>query len=658
MELNELKITARRYGFLQKMKITTLEQLLKTYPFRYEIIEAIPYSQWNTGDSVAFEGLVASRATVIRLPKKRTMTKFHVISWNEELEVTLFNRPWTQNLHFGDKITVLGTYKGANKVIATSYTHKPLSEQLGMKPVYSITKGMHQSDMQAIMKVALQHLDELDDVVPERYRRKYRLLDKNTSYRWIHNPQSLKQLHLAIRTLKYEEFLCFQCSLQAQQVQTVCKEPKVFDQSQIDKKIQSLPYPLTLDQEEALKDILADLRSEKIMYRLVQGDVGCGKTIVALLSLYAASLAGYQTAFLAPTEILARQHYQNMKKMGLPVRLLVSALPTKEKKGIVEELAQGEIPIVVGTHALFQDPIQFNRLGLVVVDEQQRFGVKQRRSLLEKGKNVDFLMMSATPIPRTYAHFLYGDIALSSIKTMPPGRKPVCTKYVPGSSMGPILKDILQGLEEKRQCYVVCPMIDEDLEMNLKAVTSVYEGMKKTLGSRFSIALLHGKMSSEEKEEVMNAFSQQEYDILVSTTVIEVGIDVPNATMMVIYDAHRFGLSTLHQLRGRVARGKRQGNCYMLSSSKDPEAIERLKRLEQLKDGFAISAYDLQQRGPGDLLGTRQSGLPTFVLGDFEKDPAIMEVCVEDAKEILDLQEDLPMLKYVKKASENAQYLD
>ena len=658
MELSQLKLTARRYGFLEKMKITTLEQLLKTYPFRYETIESVPYTEWSKGDSIAFEGLLASKPYVIRLPKNRTMTKFNVITWNEEIEVTVFNRPWTNALHFGEVITVLGIYQGSNKVVASTFNHKKLAEQSGLKPVYSITKGMHQADMQAIMKTALKNIDQIEDVVPERYRQKYRLLDQKTAYHWIHHPESMQQLHQAIRTLKYEEFLCFQCSLQAQQIQTAHKDPKIFDQKQIDKKINSFKFPLTEDQKGAVEDILADMRSEKVMYRLVQGDVGCGKTIVAMISLYAAYLSGYQSAFLAPTEILARQHYQNMLDLGLPARLLVSALSTKEKKEIAEGLAQGDIDIVVGTHAIFQDPISFDRLGLVVTDEQQRFGVKQRRSLLEKGKNVDFLMMSATPIPRTYAHFLYGDIFLSSIQTMPPGRKPVNTKYVPGSSMGPILKEVLEALRSGRQCYVVCPMIDENLEMNLKAVTSVYEGMKKTLGSEYSIGLLHGKMHSEEKEEMMSAFAKHEYDILVSTTVIEVGIDVPNATVMVIYDAHRFGLSTLHQLRGRVARGSIQGDCYLLSSSKDPQAIERLKRMEQLKDGFAISAYDLQQRGPGDLLGTRQSGLPTFILGDFEKDPAIMNVCVEDAKEILQLQSDGAMLEYVRRASENAQYVD
>ncbi len=658
MELRELKLTARRYGLLQKMKIDTVEQLLKTYPFRYETIEAVPFDQWEKGDNVALEGLIASRPSLIRLGKNRTMTRFSIIAWNEEIEVTLFNRPWIGQFRFGETITLFGVYQGNGKIVASNYNLKPLSAQTGLRPVYSLTKGMKPADMQAAIKAALKRVRDLPDLIPSRYRQKYRLLDNATAYEWIHEPRSMRELHQAIRTLKYEEFLCFQCCVQAQQVQTITKEAKVFDQKRIEEKIAQFKFPLTPDQQSAIDDVLRDMRSDTIMYRMIQGDVGCGKTIVAMMSLFACELAGYQCAFLAPTEILARQHYENLKALGLPASLLVASLPAKEKRDVLAGLEEGEIRIVVGTHALFQEKVNFEKLGLVVADEQQRFGVNQRRALLEKGKNVDFLMMSATPIPRTYAHFLYGDIRLSSIRTMPPGRKPVLTRYVPGTSMKSILSDVLAGIDEGRQCYVVCPMIDENLETNLRAVTTIYEGMVKTLGDKYRVGLLHGKMRAQEKDEIMEQFANKAYDILVSTTVIEVGIDVPDATMMVIYDAHRFGLSTLHQLRGRAARGKRQGECWMLSNSKDPEAIERLKKLETMTDGFAISAYDLSKRGPGDLLGTRQSGLPTFILGDFEKDPAIMEVCVHYAREILDLGEDKAMLDYVKQAMENARYFD
>lgn len=586
------------------------------------------------------------------------MTKFRVISWNQEIEVTLFNRPWLSQFNFGHPITIFGIYGGNNKVTASNYNFHPLEKQVGLKPVYSVNKDMKQSDMIACIAEALKHVDEMPQLIPVDLMEKYRLLDMARAYKWIHHPKDLKHLHAAIRTLKYEEFLLYQCAIQSVQKKVETKEPKVFDQTKIEEKIASFPYELTTDQREALDAVLNDLTSDSVMFRMIQGDVGCGKTIVAELSLYAASLAGYQCAFLAPTEILARQHYENLKKLEIDCELYVSNLPAKEKKRVLETLNEGTCKIVVGTHALFQENVEFKNLGFVVADEQQRFGVMQRRSLIEKGDKTDFLMMSATPIPRTYAHFIYGDIALSSIKTMPPGRKPVLTKYIKGSTMKPVLKKVLKAVEEGRQVYVVCGMIDENPDTNLQAVTKIYDGMCKTLGDTVRIGLLHGKMKAAEKEEVMNQFAAHELDIIVSTTVIEVGIDVPNATMMVIYDAHRFGLSTLHQLRGRVARGKRQGECFLLSSSKDPEAIERLKKLEEMTDGFSISNYDLAKRGPGDILGTRQSGLPSFVLGDFEKDPAIMEVCVKDAREIIERQSDLPLLNYIAEAVKHAKYFD
>ncbi|WP_289756845.1 helicase-related protein, partial [Faecalibaculum rodentium] len=378
----------------------------------------------------------------------------------------------------------------------------------------------------------------------------------------------------------------------------------------------------------------------------------------AMAAIRACELSGAQSAMMAPTEILARQHLKTLQSAGIEAKLLVSSLSRKEKQEVLEGLKTGTVSVVVGTHSLFQDPVEFADLGLVVADEQQRFGVSQRRQLLEKGKGADFLMMSATPIPRTYAHFLYGDIALSAVKTMPAGRKPVETRYVRGQSMKPVLKDVLQGLKEGRQCYVVAPAIDENLELDIKGVTSLYEGMVKVLGKDWTIGLLHGRMSAAEKEEVMTRFKAGDIHILVSTTVIEVGIDVAKATMMVIYDAHRFGLSTIHQLRGRCARGPVQGTCWLLSATKDMAAVERLQKLQELRDGFAISEYDLQLRGPGDLLGTRQSGLPAFVLGDFEKDPAIMEAAVQDAAAVLARRDWPPLMEYVRQARDSVRYID
>ena len=656
MELTELKLTARRFGLLQKMGITTLEQLLKTYPFRYESHEQLPFDQWQKGDTVGFAGLIASRPAVIRLGKNRTMTRFTVISWNQELQVTVFNRPWLNAFPFGETIHIRGTYNGEGKVTAMQAQKKPLEE--GLVPVYSMTKGMKPADMPAILDKALEHLDQLPDLVPPDLRRRYRLLDKDTSYRWIHRPPDEKRLHLAIRTLKYEEFLCFQCAVQSESALGQRKTPRMFDQALADAFLDQFPYDLTADQRQAIEDVWSDQRRDTTMYRLVQGDVGSGKTVVAMAAIRACELSGAQSAMMAPTEILARQHLKTLQSAGIEAKLLVSSLSRKEKQEVLEGLKTGTVSVVVGTHSLFQDPVEFADLGLVVADEQQRFGVSQRRQLLEKGKGADFLMMSATPIPRTYAHFLYGDIALSAVKTMPAGRKPVETRYVRGQSMKPVLKDVLQGLKEGRQCYVVAPAIDENLELDIKGVTSLYEGMVKVLGKDWTIGLLHGRMSAAEKEEVMTRFKAGDIHILVSTTVIEVGIDVAKATMMVIYDAHRFGLSTIHQLRGRCARGPVQGTCWLLSATKDMAAVERLQKLQELRDGFAISEYDLQLRGPGDLLGTRQSGLPAFVLGDFEKDPAIMEAAVQDAAAVLARRDWPPLMEYVRRARDSVRYID
>lgn len=657
MLINEMKITSRRLGLLVKMGIQTVEDLLKYYPLRYETRCIKEFSQWQEKENVIFSGLICAPARVIRLGKNRTMTKFKVMSWNEELNITLFNRPWTNQLVFGKTIVIQGIYQGNYNVTATNYSFKPIEEQLGIQPIYALTDGLKQADMQAILKQALQYVHIMPQRVPQRYMDAYHLLDINQAYQWIHFPKDENHLKQAVRTLKYEEFLCFQLVMQTMHVKKEIKEPKKIDVSKIYEWIDNLPFELTKDQKQSIDAVLYDLKSDSIMFRLVQGDVGCGKSVVAFASMYANQQANYQSALLAPTEILARQHVENMHKLGLDATLYVSSLSSKEKKEILTGLNDGTIQNVVGTHALFQEGVTFHKLGLVIADEQQRFGVKQRKALLEKGRNVDFLMMSATPIPRTYAHFLYGDMDISSIHTMPKGRKPVETKYFKTSSMKPCLKQVLDFIEEGRQCYVVCPAIEENDEYKMRNVVEIYEGMTKTLKD-VRIGLLHGKMSSSEKEAVMTKFQNHELDILVSTTVIEVGIDVKNATVMVIYDAHRFGLSTLHQLRGRVARGEKQGYCFLLSPSSDVQAIERLKKLEELKDGFEISEYDLHMRGPGDILGIRQSGVPALVFGDFDKDKAMMEACIHDAREILMDQQDTDLLLYVSKAIESAQYFD
>lgn len=659
MNLNELKLTPRRISLLQKMGIDTVEQLLKTFPYRYDVVSVVPFDKWQERDSICVEGLICKRAYVVRLAKNRSMTKFTILAWNEELEVTLFNRPWTQQFTVGKRISLFGQYQGNYKILAQNYNFVPLKEQEGMLPIYSLPDAFTQKEMRSIMKKALEHVSILTSFVPVRYQNHYRLLSYDRAIQWIHFPMNSMQLKQAIRTLKYEEFLIFQCVMQAmryEQKEIVTKYPKQFDEQVVWDWLKRLPFELTKDQKICIETILKEMASPKIVFRLVQGDVGCGKTIIAMACCLACMEAGQQAAFLAPTEILARQHYDNLKQQGLSATLYVSSLSQKEKKQILEGLEEGNISLVVGTHALFQEQVHMKNLGFVVVDEQQRFGVKQRRALLEKGKNVDFVMMSATPIPRTYAHFIYGDMDISNIYSVPEGRKPIITKYIKTSSMKPVLSIVLDQIQEGAQCYVVCPAIEASENHAFRSAVEIYNGMKKTLDVR--IGLLHGKMTGEEKDRVMQMFANHEIDILVSTTVIEVGIDVKNASVMVIYDAHRFGLSTLHQLRGRVGRGERQGMCFLLSPSKDSMAQERLKKFEELKDGFAIAQYDLQTRGPGDILGVRQSGLPGFVFGDMTKDKAMMEACVHDAREIIETNGDHYLLSYVKKAIESSEYFD
>ena len=659
MELKNLKLTKRRSDLLKRQNIHTIEDLLRCYPFRYEMIQALPFSNWKEKEKVSFEGLICSHVSVVRFGKNRSMTRFKVITWNEEIEVTLFNRPWAKQFPYGKKITCFGIYQGNYKVTVSQYNFKPLQEQIGIRPVYSLSEGMKASDMESIMKQALTFAGDIPTVIPKRYVDKYRLMDHARVLHGIHFPRSEKELKQAVRTLKYEEFLCFQCVMQAmrQKEGIALKSSKSFDQEKIEAFIQSFPYVCTADQRKAIDDVLRDLKSNKIMFRMVQGDVGCGKTMVAAVGLLANALSKSQACFLAPTEILARQHFQTLKKLGLPVSLYVASLSLKEKREILEGLNSGDILIVVGTHALFQETVHFKDLSFVIVDEQQRFGVRQRRSLLEKGKAVDLLMMSATPIPRTAAHFLFGDLSVSNIKTMPPGRKTVLTRFIPADTMAPILNEVLGYLQEGRQGYVICPSIQDNEETHYRSVVSIYEGMKKTLKNH-SISLLHGQMSSEEKEKTMNDFAMHKIDILVTTTVIEVGVDVPNATWMVIYDAHRFGLSTLHQLRGRVGRSPYQGHCFLLSSTQDKAAVDRLRMLEQCTDGFSITEYDLKTRGPGDVLGFRQSGMPGFLFADLAKDTAMMECCIQDAAEILEKQSDTAMMEYIHQALENASYFD
>lgn len=655
MDLKNIKVTPKKCEILASMGIDSVEALLTHYPFRYEQHEVQPFAEWELGDKVFFSGTIISAPRLSRFGSKRSVTRFKVVYGEEELDLTLFNRPWIQNFKPGFELTIFGKYEGKGNVTVMQYNRQPLEEQLGIVPIYNTKDGLSQKDIRKYIKQGLEVLP-IHNFIPQIFQKKYHLIDKRQALQLIHFPSSHEALKQSIRCLKYEEFLKFQIKMQYYKQQNVeqTKQIKVFDMQKVQQAQEALPFVLTKDQQQAIRDILMDLQNPKIMYRLLQGDVGSGKTLVAIMAMYANTLAGQQSAFLAPTEILAKQHALSvenvLKTYGVRIALLYASLSTKAKQQVKQQVKAGEVDILIGTHALFQEDVIYHNLSLVIADEQHRFGVDQRRRLLEKGEDVDFLLMSATPIPRTLATSLYGDMDVSTIEELPKGRKVTITKLVKENSMRSFLEDMLAYIDEGNQCYIVCPAIERNDEYVMRNVEELYQNLKQRLPAKYRLNFLHGKISTEEKDQIMESFLQKGFDILIATSVIEVGVDVPDANIMVVYDAHRFGLSQIHQLRGRVGRGNQQGYCYLLTNSKDPDSLKRLEILCETTDGFEISRQDLLLRGPGDLLGKRQSGIPGFILGDIIMDDNILTIAKQDAQYLLEhLQDYEQIYEYILK---------
>jgi ATP-dependent DNA helicase RecG len=637
-----LKLSKKEEAALASLGITDCESLLGHYPFRYEYLEDVPFSKWQPGDKVIFCGTLLGKVSTARFGK-RTRSSFVVEASNQHLQVAIFNRPWlARQITPGMLVTIIGRYEGHQKVTAANYNTMNYQAQLGYTAIYHLKSGITPKRFGLLMAEALNQMNA-DSLVPDNLIQKYQLLKRRQALRQIHFPQSEEEIQTATRTLKYEGFLLFALSLLRKHAQFSddTKNPKVFDVKKLETLINTQPFTLTSGQKRSLEEILNDLQSPRSMFRLLQGDVGSGKTLVAAIAAYATCLSGQQSAFMVPTEILAYQQFDYFKELlepyGVRMVLLVASLSAKEKKAIRQELANGLVDIVIGTHALIQEAVNFFDLGLVVTDEQHRFGVLQRTRLLEKGKSPDYLLMSATPIPRTLATIFFGDLAVSTIDTLPAKRKPVKTVLIEKNSLGPVLLQILKLMESGERLYVVCGAIEQS-ESDVRNVTDIHEALVNEINGRlkknYTIALLHGKLEASEKERIISEFAAGTTQILVSTTVIEVGINIPAANLMAIYDADRFGLSQLHQLRGRIGRGEKQGYCWLLSGSDDPAALARLRFLTQTTDGFEIARYDLAQRGPGDVLGHRQSGLPNFVLGDLKKDYAILHTAQKDAETI------------------------
>ena len=670
MDLSDkrLKLTSKRVQILHELGLYTTDDLLMYYPYRYEVITTSAFSDWKIKDKVWFEG------EVVQLPRswrkgRLVTTTFQVRFQEQILTITIFNRPWAKSLNLNQILTIQGVYQGNCKVTAMSYDTKSLAEHASITPIYSIKEGIRQKTLQTIIHSVLNQLhDEIIDDIPEEFRQAYRLLPLKLAYRCIHIPSSMNEVQAAVRTLKYAEFLRFFTAIQLMRSTErirITKKPKIFSSKKIQQAIQSLSFEMTADQRDTLEKILYDMGSTHSMYRLVQGDVGCGKTVVATLALYAAFLSGYQAAMLAPTEILARQHYQSVNEVlapfGVKTEVLYSALSSSKKNEILKDVASGKIDILIGTHSMIQDTVTFHKLGLTIADEQQRFGVAQRKALKQKGEQVDFLLMSATPIPRTLAASLFGDMDVSTIETMPAGRITPITTLIKENSFRTVLEDVKRLLISGRQLYVICAAVDENEEYHARNVYDTMESIQK-LFPQDKVACLHGRMSTDEKQAIMQAFHDNDIQILVSTTVIEVGVNVVNATGMIIYDADRFGLSQLHQLRGRIQRGSEQGYCWLLTASQDERVLQRLEVLVKSNNGFEISYEDLRLRGPGDILGTRQSGVPDFILGNIVEDTAMINQARKDALKVMESADNPDyhiLLETVRKRNEkNAEYAD
>lgn len=635
---------------LNKLDIYTIEDLVTYYPFRYDILKRTDMSKVMDGDKVILDGYLEEDAKLFRYGRNDRMT-FRFFSSNNIYNVTIFNRGFLKSkLLVGTNITIIGKYdKKFNSIVASDLHFGLLPNKTEIVPIYHITPGITSKQLNEYVNMALPFVNYIDSYIPDYLEEKYNFDTKINAIKELHNPTSTNNYKLALSRLKFEELFIFMMKMTYLKNSRKAKDGLMrnVDYKEVEDFINNLPFTLTIDQLSSVKDIYNDLISQSRMNRLLQGDVGSGKTVISFIALYINYLSGYQGALMAPTEILANQHLINIQKIfkdyDIKVKLLTGKMKSSEKKKINEALKNGNIDILIGTHALFQDDIVYKNLGLVITDEQHRFGVNQRQSLKNKGITPDILYMSATPIPRTYALTIYGDMDVSSIKTMPSGRKKVITNLYKEENIKDVLEAMYKELLSGHQIYVVAPLIEESDKSGMENTSALEEKMNKAFGKKYTTGVLHGKMTSLEKDKVMEDFKNNKIQILVSTTVIEVGVDVKNATMIVIFDAYRFGLSALHQLRGRVGRNDLQSYCLLIS---DKES-KRLEVLTKTSDGFVVAEEDFKLRGSGDLFGQRQSGDMNFKLANIKNDFNVLLKAKEEAE--IYLKSDVDTNKIVKK---------
>ena len=624
---------------LEKLKIYTIEDLIEHYPFRYEVLKRSNLQEIKDGDKIIIDGIVEGQPTVIYISPKLKKIIFRINAGKTILNIAVYNRVYLiDNIKSGTNVTIIGKYnKLKNTIIANEVRMEKLPPIPKIESIYYTTAGLSKKNISKYVTSLIMDGYKPKEKLPSYILEKYDLLSKYDAIAEIHNPTDIAMLKKARQRLKYEELFFYLLKINYLKEKINNDKEAIsrkIDMSKINKFIETLPYELTIDQKTSLEEILNDMSEKKRMNRLLQGDVGSGKTIIALISAYANYISKYQTAIMVPTEILAMQHYNEAKKLfnnyKINIALLTSSTKAKDKTKILDDLAEGKIDLIIGTQSLIQENIKFKNLGLVITDEQHRFGVNQRKEFKNKGTSPDVLSMSATPIPRTYALTVYGDMEVSSIKTKPIGRKDVITYFKKEKDILDVLELMKKELDLKHQIYVIAPMIDSEND-ETENVIDLEEKMNKAFGKICKISSIHGRLDTKEKNNIMTKYEKGEIDILISTTVIEVGVNVPNATMIVIFDANLFGLSTIHQLRGRVGRSDIQSYCILISK----ENQERLKFLETCSDGFEISEYDFKNRGEGDLFGLRQSGEIGLKLANIKKDFQMLLKAKEDAIEFL-----------------------
>ncbi|MEK5215062.1 MULTISPECIES: ATP-dependent DNA helicase RecG [Psychrobacillus] len=656
METNKYDLVASLKGVgsstanaLQDLGIVTLEDLVMTFPYRHEDFRLKNLAETAHNERVTVEGRVESEPSLLFLGKNKSRMQVRILAGQHLIKAVFFNQGYLKDKIIpGSIVTVSGKWDRGRQVINVStFSIGPKTDLQDFEPVYSLKGSINQKTFRKFMRQALDHLKgSLVDPLPDSIRVPYRLPGISDALEGIHFPLDAEHSKDARRRFVYEELLVFQLKMQA--IKKVRKEQNVgngiaFHNDLVKKLIETLPYELTNAQKRVVNEICRDLREPHRMNRLLQGDVGSGKTIVAAICLYAVITAGYQGALMAPTEILAEQHASSLDEwlapIGVRIALLTGSTKTKARRAVLENLAAGTIDLLIGTHALIQPDVVFKKLGLVITDEQHRFGVEQRRVLKDKGENPDVLFMTATPIPRTLAITAFGEMDVSIIDEMPAGRKKIETHWMKPDQLHKLIARLKSELATGRQAYIICPLIEESEKLDVQNAVDVYNMMTEELKGTCTVGLMHGRLHSDEKEQVMRDFSEGAIQVLVSTTVVEVGVNVPNATFMIIFDAERFGLAQLHQLRGRVGRGEHQSFCVLLADPKSEEGKERMVSMTETNDGFILAEKDLELRGPGDFFGKKQSGLPEFKVADLVHDYRALNTAKVDAERLLDSKE-------------------